>query len=185
MNSPELQSEQNKVLRKIGLNVLHFQRMEAILKYLVSRSKLEGSIESLKDIHDKQVDTVSRQSMGNLVKALFTSVYSDNENSYKELTEITEAQFAFSFTVKASNDVIKQRRASLERIVQERNNLIHQMLSDFDQTSIQSCRNLNEKLDEQAERLKPEYKALLDLVQSFNSIAKQALTEFTKKTNDK
>lgn len=60
MNSLELESEINDTLRKIGKNVLHFQRMEAMLKFIISRSGLQGTASTLKVEHEKAVEAVSR-----------------------------------------------------------------------------------------------------------------------------
>lgn len=59
------QSELDEVLRKIGRNVLLFQQMEAMLKFLVSRCSLEGTVSELKSNHEKAIEAVSRQTLGN------------------------------------------------------------------------------------------------------------------------
>lgn len=175
MTSSELREEQNKTLQKIGRNILNFQRMEAMLKFVVSRYDLSGnSIEELKENHSYNVKATSRKTMGNLVKELFDSIYISGENKQNELND---ARFSLSISVETEPESLEMQKKSLERIVEERNHLVHQMLSEFNQSSIQSCIDLSLKLDEQAERLKPEYESLLSLIQTF----KQAAEDLTKK----
>ena len=156
MNQPPNQSEIDEVLRKIGRNVLHFQRMESMLKFLISRSDLQGSASELKANHEKSVDTVSRQTMGNLVKSFISSVYSGQRPGKEPEVEIKKPYFSFSFKVDADPKHVAKRKAALEEVVNERNALIHQMLAKFDQTSSKSCSEISGLLDAQAERLRPE-----------------------------
>lgn len=177
MTIPDLQSEQNEALRKIGRNVLYFQRMEAMLKFLVSRSVVEGdSPEELKEHHNNRVETVSRVTMGNLVKSLFSSVYTSSDDTEDGTRQISDKKFSISLTVESTSEAIEQQRTALERVVEERNHLIHQMLSKFDQSSIESCQNLSSVLDAQLDKLRPQYENLLQLVKAMRDGA-QLLAE--------
>ena len=180
MNSSELESELNDTLRKIGRNVLHFQRMEAMLKFMISHSGIQGTVSTLKAKREKAVEVVSRQTMGNLVKEFFTTIYSEEVNSDESAEDIEEIWVKFSFKLEANKDYIEQRKSALERIVEERNILIHQMLSRLDQQSLQSCRELGVLLDEQAERIRPEYEVLRSLVMSLQTGRKDALEALSK-----
>ena len=99
MNTPELQSELNETLRKIGRNVLHFQRMEAMLKLLISHSSIQGTAKDLKANHEKAVDAVSRQTMGNLVKNFFTSVYTERNCEEVTTSKVEDDKFSFYFKI--------------------------------------------------------------------------------------
>jgi len=139
MNHSDNQPEVDEVLRKIGRNVLNFQRMEAMLKFLISRSDLQDTVNELKATHEKNVDVVSRQTMGNLVKGFLASVYAEKETDEEPKVDIQEPPFSFSFRIEAEPDHVAERKASLEHVVKERNILIHQMLAKFNQTSPKSC----------------------------------------------
>lgn len=164
MTGTDHQSALDGVLRKIGRNMLAFQRMEAMLKFLISRSRLDGTVESLRANHEKAVEAVSRQTMGALVKGFVSSVYGSAEEKASFEEEIDEVWFSFSLKVEASPEEIKQRRATLNSIVEERNVLVHQMLGQFGQTSIESCQAFGARLDAQAEKIRPAYEALRSLV---------------------
>ena len=154
----------DEVLKRIGRNMLNFQRMEAMLKLLISRSRLEGTTEELRANHDKAVDDVSRQTMGNLVKRFVSSVYGGSEETASSEVENDQVWFSFSFKIEASPEEIERRRAMLNTIVEERNVLVHQMLGQFDQTSVESCQRLGALFDAQAEKVRPEYEALRSLL---------------------
>lgn len=164
MTKIQNQSALDETLKKIGRNVLNFQRMEAMLKFLISHSRLQGAASELQSNHEKAVDAVSMQTMGNLVKNFVTSVYSESNLEPERPLDNEQAWFSFSFTVETDEASIEQRKAALASIVQERNALIHQMLGQLDHTSAESCRQLNDVLDKQAERVRPEFEALRSLV---------------------
>jgi hypothetical protein len=90
MTEIEHQSELDETLRKIGRNVLNFQRMEAMLKFLISHSRLEGTASELKSNRERAIDAVSRQTMGNLIKGFMSSVYSEPDKETAPIAEHEE-----------------------------------------------------------------------------------------------
>ena len=176
MTVTELQYELDETLRKIGRNVLLFQKIEALLKHLVSNANIEGAtVKELKNNHRKKINSVSQKTMGILAKDLFTSVYSDQNNESVTPQRAGEDIFKFSFTIDADPEFVEQRRLALEHIVTERNTLIHQTLSSFDFTSIESCRALNAVLDEQADRIKSEFENIRTLVLAMQEVSNLAI----------
>ncbi len=183
MNTPELQSALDETLRKIGRNILIFQKMEAILKYMVSNSSLEGTARNLKENHVKNIISVSQKTMGNLVKDLFASVYAEKRAMEPIAEEFNDAFIKISFKIDADSECIEQRKLALGRIVAERNLLIHQSLSSFDSTSIENCRTLSATLDEQAERVRPELDNLRLLANAIYEGRKDAFDALVKELN--
>ena len=160
MNRPEV----DEVLRKIGRNVLNLQRIEAMLKYLVSRSSLRGDLESLKTNHENAVNAVSQQTMGNLVKRFIESIYAESGLSERDDEQTKTAKYTFRFRVEATKEVVDATKAALEHIVLERNKLIHHMLVAFNHNSSESCRALSDQLDSQNDKIAIEYENLRTLV---------------------
>lgn len=166
MNSLDLEEELNLTLQKIGRNVLHFQRMETMLKFLTSRSFLQGDVKNLKVNFSKNIKQSSQKTMGNLVKEYIDKIYLGKQ-------EIDESQFSVQFRVKADESFILERKTALDEIVQQRNILIHQMLSQFDQTSISSCKKLSAALDKQEKMIKTEYMLIQEQVTALVNAYKQ------------
>ena len=157
-----------------------------MLKFLISRSKLQTTPSGWREDHQKAIDAVSRKTMGNLIDDFLDSVYSEPDDSGTAL-ESEDVSISFSFLVEADESHIEQRRAALARIVEERNFLIHEMLSELDQKSEQSCRDLSALLDEQHHRMVPEYDNLRALVLGLlegRKRLKAALVESAGNTED-
>jgi len=150
MQSSQLEYELKITLEKIGRNVVHFQKLEQMLKFLISRSFLQGSAGDLKDNFRKNVSKASQKTMGNLVKEYIERIYLGEQ-------KIDETKFSVQFQVKANDEYINERKTALNDIVAQRNKLIHQMLASFNQTSIESCRKLSVALDEQEQIIKSEF----------------------------
>ena len=98
--------------------------------------------------------------------------------------DVEEDWLSFSFKLEADQAYISERKLALGAIVDERNNMIHVMLTGLDTGSIQSCRSISERLDEQSEGMRPEYENLHALVMEFledrRSAAAQLASELAR-----
>jgi len=166
MSSSKIEEELNLTLQKIGRNVLHFQRMESMLKFLTSRAFLQGDAQNLRKNFSKNVTKSSEKTLGNLVKEYIEKIYLGEQ-------KINESQFSVQFRVEADEKFIEERKIALDDIVQQRNRLIHQMLLEFDQTSVASCKKLSAILDEQNEKIKTEYLLIKEQLAALVSAYKQ------------
>jgi hypothetical protein len=175
----DLDNARRLALQGIGQNVVAFQKMEAMLKFLVANYRIQGLPSQLDDIREKRNREVDRQTMGRLVDKLFRSMVVDGENEKDELVAPAGgASIRMSIEVDAEEH--RETREAFQLIVQERNALIHKMLVRFDPNSLASCLEVSKTLDAQRSRLKPHYeylrsmakgvtagyKSLLDLIDS-------------------
>lgn len=132
--------------------------MEVMLKFIVSRSSLEGDQSSFKENHQSNIDRVDRRTLGLLLKD-FLEIHSteklpEDEKEDRE-EDIDGFWISMAFKIEMGEEDLQQRKDTLASIVEERNNLIHLRLSSLDHNSVQSCKDLSAYLDEQFENLKP------------------------------
>ncbi|WP_226704497.1 hypothetical protein [Microbulbifer elongatus] len=113
MTKIQNQSALDETLKKIGRNVLTFQRMEAMLKFLISYSRLQGTASELQSNHEKAVDAVSMQTMGNLVKNFVTSVYSELNREPESPLDNEQAWISFSFKVETDEASTENKRGQI------------------------------------------------------------------------
>ena len=67
--------ELQDIYLKLGQNIIMFQRLEGLLKFLISRSHVESS-HNLQNLNLKQAETkVSKQTMGNLCNQFIDSIF--------------------------------------------------------------------------------------------------------------
>ena len=139
----------DETLRKIGRNVVLFQELENILKFLASAQHPSLPLSEAKRTREMRAAAIQVKTLGQVagqvVEELF--VTSDTESSAPEV--ITEPWLAFSFRVDGDPADIEERRRTLKSLIEERNDLVHHVLSRWDPRDVESCRALSAELDEQ------------------------------------
>jgi len=166
----EVAGLREQVLRKIGRNVVNFQKMEAMLKRLNSRQTLSGSLGDISRICAEASRSVAREPMGRLAEAFVRSIYSSAPADAQSRGNAQELSVSFSLRIEADANVVKERKRALSSVVAERNKLIHKWLGEFDPNSIESCLKLSAALDEQHARIWPEFEVLRSIVLTFNEL---------------
>ena len=162
------------VLRKIGRNLVNFQRFERMLKLVIVRSDVRGCASKLAKVYGDRAKDTDRKPLGWLVEEFFKTIYSNeasNDNSPNELDEVWMSIFV---RIDSDNDSIRNRKRELSELVAERNWLIHGSLADLDLDSVDNCKKLLSMLDEQDDRLKPHYLSLMCFIGNIQ-VAQQEL----------
>ena len=167
MDSQETPTNSKEELhRKLGRNMLLFQQMEQMLKFLVANGRFSGNIHTLKAKIEKQRTDVKKRTMGQLVGDFLENTYSEFEDS-GDRDESELPHFSFDFRIHADETYYETKKTTLASIVAERNDLIHQLLPRYRFQSDENFIECGKDLDDQYERLKPEIKEMEALVESF------------------
>lgn len=143
----------DEILRKIGRNVLLFQELEYLLKYLVANSSNSGYVSELAVQEKKRRVTINKQTMGQLIGQYIESSDPETQEILEEPKTIKEelfVQLKFGFGDSTYHD---KKKAALTKLVDDRNELIHHLLPEFDSNSIESCVQIGKKLDEQRDNI--------------------------------
>jgi len=165
MNLDPAQKARNEAFRKIGRNVVNYQRLEGLLKALLKFSRVHGTAEDLESRVTKQNSSIEMKSMGSLVGTMFDTVLS--ENAIPEAPEDTGVPwFSAKFEVELEQQEKEKLKRALADIVDERNLLIHQKLTHTNFNSIQSCDDLSKELESQRAKLLPIYRRIHAILKS-------------------
>jgi hypothetical protein len=156
----------NELFRRIGRNLMNFQRVEGMLKFLVANGQLRGPIKELSDIRAAQHTSVQRTTMGLLAGRFVDELLSDAGDPEEPSTPASDAWFSFKMTFESDAAASAELREGLRALVDERNDLVHHLQSRWDSTSVESTRALARELDEQRERLIPLYDHLQRIVRA-------------------
>ena len=84
----------------------------------------------------------------------------DYEVISSEPYEITEAYISFNFHVGTDAVYYETKKETLAQLVSERNELVHHLLPKFDASSAKSCKAIEEKLDNQSDKIRSEIKEM-------------------------
>ena len=191
----ELESVRNEVLRKIGRNMLLYQQVEHMLKYLVSNGRIEGSASDLRANHKRIVETISKQTLGATVGQYLEDNHTVKGQIDSDTVPLTGAHFSFtfksdtvpltgahfSFTFKIDVDAVyyEKRKNALATLVAERNKLIHHLLPRLYPESIERWIETEKLLDAQRDKLLPEIKHLKSMVDALQEGRKE-LAEYLR-----
>ena len=93
----ELEKAKNEVQRKIGRNVLIFQQVEYLLKYVVANGNLSGSLSQLHAKKKQQIKITKKQTMGQLVGQYLENTHSVCEEIKEDPVDLEEAHISFAF----------------------------------------------------------------------------------------
>lgn len=156
MNEPidiDIENVRSEALRKLGRNIINFSKIEAVLKYLLSISQVEGTEETIPDHISRTEARLRKQTLGKLVQEFHKNVVVD-VSQVETTTDSSDSEFAFYIKVTCNNpDLLKDQKRALSDIVVERNKLIHQKLAFLDTSCAEDYHNLIRLLDEQNPRL--------------------------------
>jgi hypothetical protein len=164
----DIEAIRAEALRKVGRNVVNFQKVESCLKYLVIVSNVQGTLTTVTDHQREKRARVRKESLGNLARALHRDIFEDGAESHVP-PDISEMWMSVSMKVVADADAIKQQKRALSALVAERNKLIHHDLVHFDHNSMQSCRDLIHILDMQNPRILEQLNVLKVLIDTFKT----------------
>jgi len=161
------------VLRKVGRNVVLFQQLEQLLKFVVANGNLSGFASELSTLKKQQTEKVSKQTMGALVGQYVESSNPDSGSLSNEPEEIDEAYLSFSFRIECDEGYYESKKEALAKLVSERNDLIHHLLPRFDTSSVKSCEVLANELDAQSKNICLEIKNLKAMAEALNDGRKE------------
>lgn len=144
------------VLRKVGRNVVLFQQLERLLKFVIANSNLAGFSSDFRRLKQEQESKVHKQTLGTLV-GQYSEISSPDSNAQStEPEDLDEAFISFSFRIERDEDCYEGQKEILAQLVSDRNDLIHHLLPRFDINSAESCETLSQELDQQAEKIRLE-----------------------------
>lgn len=175
MNKKELESLEHEAQRKIGRNIMNFQKFEFMLKHLISRSQLHGRASELADNLEKNKQDTHKKTLGLLAKDLFNTVYTDTQ-SVEPPNDLDEPWLSFTFTSETDTAALEDFKLKLENLINQRNDLIHHKLPSIKKDSHESWLELIDYLDNQREETIPIFDWLHALGLSLIEMSKELAT---------
>jgi hypothetical protein len=173
-----LKQLQSDAMRKLGRNVLLFQEIERLMKFLLLNSHLEAGPRGLSPETLKRQSLIRDKSMGEVRKLFFEELFAPEEGDSENDAALSEIRIRT--TVRFSKGDGEQFLRNQERFSAmniERNDLVHHFLDRCNFQSAESLQTAIEHLDIQCERtipLRDDLNRLFDQLQS----GRQALMAF-------
>ena len=169
---PDLRDE---ALRKIGRNLVNFQRFEKALKLIIVRSDIRGYASQIAKQYRSRVEDTNRKSLGWLVKEFLDTVYASGSATEGANDESQEIWMSFVIRVESDSDQLRDLKGELRRLVEDRNHLIHEALARFEPDSSESCTELITLLDQQHSKLEPHYLWVMRMLGDIRAMQREVL----------
>ena len=171
-------AQSDEVLRKIGRNVLLFQQIEGLLKFLVANHRADDNTANFNARQQQRTEKIQKtQMMGNLVGQYTDGILSDVGDLSSEPEDPTQAWISFRFTTIGNSDFYESQRAEMKRVVDERNDLIHHFMPRWKPDCVEGMNEAAAYLDDQRERVLPTFEHL-HAVSKGLADTRQALSAF-------
>ena len=168
----ELLEVKNEVMRKIGRNVLLYQQVEHVLKYLVSNGRISGDVSTIKSSHESRKSTVAKKTMGTVAGDFFAEIFGEEE-SFDNLPENpSTVHLSISLRIETEEKHFELRRDAIASLVADRNALIHHLMPKLNTESIESWLETDRDLDLQREKILPELEYLQTVAKQFSEMRK-------------
>ena len=157
--SSDLKQIQDEVLRRVGRNLLLFQVIEGLLKFLLSHHKVGSKPKDFRGHQQERIDAVSGTMLGHLVHKYGTEVLRDAGVEVAE-EESPADWITFSVTISGDTDFIEAMRRDMKLMTEQRNELVHGFLSRWQPDSPEKLDETLVYLDAQREKVLPMHEHL-------------------------
>lgn len=148
-----LESYIEKVHKSIGENILLFQKLEGLLKYINLHFNL--------DLKNYDSNKFNNHTMGMLVN--------DHFNFEEKKTEFYNNKCQISLHLELSKDYCKKKESIFKNLLEKRNDLVHQSFLKYDLSSIESCKGILNELQDMQEKISLELLGLESVVTDIQS----------------
>jgi len=144
-------SLQREVQRKLGRCLLRLQQYERLVKALAVDFEVSGPSDELEDIRRKRGETVSKLTLGQLIKELTDTYLQPHQPkaSASEWDPGDSSRIWFRMQTRMTLDQADYDRVigGLKELVALRNELVHHFIERFDVWSVAGCQDADAYLD--------------------------------------
>jgi hypothetical protein len=154
----------DRVTFKVGRNVLLFQKLEHILKYIVGNGSIAGYQSELQSRVEKRKGAVAKKTLGMVVGDFLDA---------PEPQAAPEGLRETHITIRHSYELDPAHKAQIEDLVKERNHLVHHFMTEVSFDVIDSCLEAEKSLDDQADRLRKAIAMLQNMAQTLSDLRKE------------
>ncbi len=143
----------------MGRNLLLFQQIESLLKFLLSHHKAGSKPGEFKKRRQERIDAVNGMMLGHLVHRYGTEVLRDAGVEVPE-EESPADWITFSFRISGDTEFIEAMRREMKLMTEQRNELVHGFLPRWEPDSIEKLEEALGYLDTQHENVLPMHEHL-------------------------
>jgi len=151
----------NEVLRRVGRNLLLFQQIELLMKFLVANVSMEVGPRGPTAKHTRRQGGIRKKGLSQIREQFFEEVYSEPIEREDD-ANITAVRVRSSFRISVTDaDLLRRDEEMFEAMTAERNELVHHFLERCQLNDAASLAAALVQLDDQRERVLPLHQNLV------------------------
>ena len=147
-----LEKARDMALQKLGRNIFNFGLAEQWLKYIVTVSDVTTTGTSLDNKTAKKADKAQKMMLGQLICEVLEKWHPDNLLPNHQIQDLFDVRMAHTFRIEMDFKGYGVVKKSLEEMVKDRNDLIHQFTKNFSLKTVENCHEAVLYLDEQRKK---------------------------------
>ncbi|HCN99446.1 MAG TPA: hypothetical protein DIT31_03895 [Methylophaga sp.] len=159
----------------IGRTVILFQRYEHTFKFLLIRSLIVGTADTLKENFDVRSQKIQKKSLGQLVALFNNEIVKFEDNTDFEDSDIDNTQFKFRVSIIFDSFSKDEIDSKYKTLVDERNFVIHHLISELTPGDASSYRSMLTKLSAINHKFEVDLKNILNLNNALANAYQQVL----------
>lgn len=156
----------DEVLRQIGRNLLLFQQIEGVIKFLVANGNISGPVSALLAQRERRAASIQKQTMGQLIGQSTDDFLSDADKDMEAPEPVQEPWLKITFKIQGDGAFNEQQKIDFANVSAERNELVHHFLSRWNHRLLDSTREVMQYLDQQREKVLPIFERLKSMMNS-------------------
>jgi hypothetical protein len=166
-------ANRDEVFRKIGRNVILFQELENILKFLASIQHPSTPMGKVRATRDERTESIRVKTLGQVAGQVVEELFAASDAEASAPAEITEPWLSFSFRIALDQDASEDSCRTLKALIEERNDLVHHLLSRWNLSDAENCNALSNELDQQRLRISREIEQFRAYANGLSEMARE------------
>lgn len=138
-----------EVQRRIGRNVLLFQRIEYLLKHLNAHAAFGGTVSTLQDAIERNARAIHRKTMGELAGQLVDNFLATEREESEPQDDLDEIWMGTRVSIVLDAELLESHKSEMKALVEARNDLIHHFLERLPPPTEDNLDEFLDYLDEQ------------------------------------
>ena len=165
--------DQKEALRRVGRNLLNFQRLEHLLKIALPNISFSTSGPDVAAAIAGEARRFKNQTLGHLTHNLDKRLFDPRADETQSDTD--PPYFSFSLKLDLPDEHRLEYKKRWLELLKSRNALIHHQLVDVDFESTEECTRLCTELDEQNRKICAQFQEVVSLFDTMEEMQRYVL----------
>lgn len=164
----------NELHRKVGRNILLYQKIELAMKDLLAKNNTSGKGVELSKIYETRLRDNKKKTLGGLTQSFINDFYKSDGKGEQDFDD-TQPSIGLNISIKTED--VSEIEKCYQDIVSGRNFIVHNILERYEFDTVEKCAEVETYLDSEYDNAKLFLNDLLGIYDLFNEFAQKLQSE--------